>query len=222
MRTGSQLPHTSGATHASVCNRDRCSALFSGSFNGSAAAQTVTALTNATLIDGTGAAPQSGATIVMQGGRITAIGRDVEAARRRHRRRPRRQIRRARHHQRPRPCRAGAARAAGAPIRALRRDHDHQHGVRSGRHRRVQGAHPRRRHPRRARAHDDVPLHDHARARRRLRLPDARGRARQGRRDRRQGRRRDQGLDRPAGRQDPAALARDGRGHRRPGAASTT
>ncbi len=53
--------------------------LFSGSFNNSAGAQQVTALTNATLIDGSGAAPQSGATIVMQGGRITAIGRDVKA-----------------------------------------------------------------------------------------------------------------------------------------------
>ena len=53
--------------------------LFSGSFNDSAGAQQVTALTNATLIDGSGAAPQSGVTIVMQGGRITAIGRDVKA-----------------------------------------------------------------------------------------------------------------------------------------------
>src|SRR5262245_50952348 len=45
--------------------------------NGSAAAQgtsPVTALTNATLIDGNGGTPVSGATIVMQGGRITAIG----------------------------------------------------------------------------------------------------------------------------------------------------
>ena len=47
-------------------------------FAGSAAAQ-VTALTNATVIDGTGAAPQSGVTIVMQNGRIAAIGRDVKA-----------------------------------------------------------------------------------------------------------------------------------------------
>ena len=46
-------------------------------FAGSAAAQ-VTALTNATLIDGTGAAPQSGVTIVMQNGRIAAIGRDAK------------------------------------------------------------------------------------------------------------------------------------------------
>ncbi len=46
--------------------------------SGSATAQ-VTALTNATLIDGTGAPPQSGATVVMQGGRITAIGRDAKA-----------------------------------------------------------------------------------------------------------------------------------------------
>src|SRR6185369_5032738 len=45
-------------------------------FAGSAAAQ-VTALTNATLIDGTGATPQGGATIVMQNGRIAAIGRGV-------------------------------------------------------------------------------------------------------------------------------------------------
>ena len=46
--------------------------------NGSAAAQ-VTALTNATLIDGTGAAPQSGVTIVMQSGRITRHRRGVTA-----------------------------------------------------------------------------------------------------------------------------------------------
>jgi imidazolonepropionase-like amidohydrolase len=60
--------------------------LLNDSFNGgSAQAQVtaevtaqVTALTNATLIDGSGAAPQSGVTIVMQGGRITAIGRDAE------------------------------------------------------------------------------------------------------------------------------------------------
>ena len=45
-------------------------------FAGSAAAQ-VTALTNATLIDGTGATPQGGATIVMQNGRIAAIGRGI-------------------------------------------------------------------------------------------------------------------------------------------------
>jgi len=45
---------------------------------GSAPAQ-VTALTNATLIDGTGAAPQGGVTIVMRQGRIAAIGRDVRA-----------------------------------------------------------------------------------------------------------------------------------------------
>jgi imidazolonepropionase-like amidohydrolase len=43
------------------------------------AAAQVTALTNVTLIDGTGAAPQSSVTIVMQGGRISAIGRDVKA-----------------------------------------------------------------------------------------------------------------------------------------------
>jgi imidazolonepropionase-like amidohydrolase len=42
---------------------------------GTAAAQ-VTVLTNATLIDGTGAAPQSGVTIVMEGGRI----RDIASA----------------------------------------------------------------------------------------------------------------------------------------------
>ena len=45
-------------------------------FASSAAAQ-ITALTNATLIDGTGAAPQGGATIVMQNGRIAAIGRGI-------------------------------------------------------------------------------------------------------------------------------------------------
>jgi len=49
---------------------------LSSSFIDSASAQ-VTALTNATLIDGTGAAPQTGATIVMQNGRITAIGRGI-------------------------------------------------------------------------------------------------------------------------------------------------
>jgi imidazolonepropionase-like amidohydrolase len=42
-------------------------------FVGEAAAQ-VTALTNATLIDGTGAAPQSNTTIVMESGRIRDIG----------------------------------------------------------------------------------------------------------------------------------------------------
>ena len=53
---------------------------FCGGINGSAWARSasaqVTALTNATLIDGTGAAPQTGATIVMQNGRIIAIGRE--------------------------------------------------------------------------------------------------------------------------------------------------
>src|SRR5688572_22085899 len=43
-----------------------------------ASAQT-TALTNATVIDGSGSAPQSGVSIVMQNGRIAAIGRDVKA-----------------------------------------------------------------------------------------------------------------------------------------------
>jgi imidazolonepropionase-like amidohydrolase len=46
--------------------------------SGQAPAQ-VTVLTNATLVDGTGAGPQSGVTIVMQNGRISAIGRDVKA-----------------------------------------------------------------------------------------------------------------------------------------------
>jgi imidazolonepropionase-like amidohydrolase len=46
-------------------------------FAGSASAQ-LTALTNATLIDGTGAAPQTGVTIVMRNGRIAAIGRDAK------------------------------------------------------------------------------------------------------------------------------------------------
>jgi hypothetical protein len=41
--------------------------------SGSAAAQT-TVLTHATLIDGTGAAPQRDVTIVMENGRIGAIG----------------------------------------------------------------------------------------------------------------------------------------------------
>jgi imidazolonepropionase-like amidohydrolase len=45
-------------------------------FAGSASAQ-VTALTNATLIDGTGAAPQNGVTIVMENGRIRDIGPSV-------------------------------------------------------------------------------------------------------------------------------------------------
>src|SRR5262249_30252800 len=45
---------------------------------GSAAAQT-TALTHATLIDGTGAAPQRDVTIVMENGRIRAIGPGVAA-----------------------------------------------------------------------------------------------------------------------------------------------
>jgi imidazolonepropionase-like amidohydrolase len=44
---------------------------------GTAAAQTV-ALTNATVIDGSGAAAQPGITIVMQGGRISDIGRSVQ------------------------------------------------------------------------------------------------------------------------------------------------
>jgi imidazolonepropionase-like amidohydrolase len=52
--------------------------LLNDSFNSGSAHAQVTALTNVTLIDGTGAAPQSGATIVMQGGRIAAIGRDVK------------------------------------------------------------------------------------------------------------------------------------------------
>jgi len=43
---------------------------------GSAAAQDV-ALTNATVIDGTGAAPQTGVTLVMEKGRIAAMGRGV-------------------------------------------------------------------------------------------------------------------------------------------------
>ncbi len=51
---------------------------FTGNFNGDARAQQATALTNVTLIDGSGAPPQSGATIVMQGGRLAAIGRDVK------------------------------------------------------------------------------------------------------------------------------------------------
>ncbi len=45
----------------------------------SSASAQVTALTNATVIDGTGAPPQSGVTIVMQNGRIGAIGRDVKS-----------------------------------------------------------------------------------------------------------------------------------------------
>jgi imidazolonepropionase-like amidohydrolase len=44
---------------------------------GTAAAQTV-ALTNATVIDGSGAAAQPGVTIVMEGGRIRDIGRSVQ------------------------------------------------------------------------------------------------------------------------------------------------
>ena len=59
------------------------------------------------MIDGTGAPPQPGVTIVMEGGRIRDIGPSRAAAcRRRDRDRSRRQVRHARHHQRPRPCRA--------------------------------------------------------------------------------------------------------------------
>jgi imidazolonepropionase-like amidohydrolase len=47
-------------------------------FAGSASAQ-VTTLTNATLIDGSGAAPQPGLTIVMENGRIRDIGPSVSA-----------------------------------------------------------------------------------------------------------------------------------------------
>ena len=47
-------------------------------FGGSTAAQTI-ALTNATLIDGTGSPAQSGVTIVMEGGRIRDIGPSVQA-----------------------------------------------------------------------------------------------------------------------------------------------
>ena len=45
-------------------------------FVGSAAAQ-VTVLRGATLIDGSGAAPQSNVTIVIENGRLRDIGRDV-------------------------------------------------------------------------------------------------------------------------------------------------
>jgi imidazolonepropionase-like amidohydrolase len=47
-------------------------------FAGSASAQ-VTTLTNATLIDGSGAAPQPGVTIVMENGRIRDIGSSISA-----------------------------------------------------------------------------------------------------------------------------------------------
>ena len=46
--------------------------------SGSAAAQSI-ALTNATLIDGSGSPPQSGVTIVMEGGRIRDIGPSAQA-----------------------------------------------------------------------------------------------------------------------------------------------
>src|ERR1041384_5643259 len=37
----------------------------------------VVAITNVTVIDGTGAAPQPGTTVVMQRGRITAVGKSI-------------------------------------------------------------------------------------------------------------------------------------------------
>ena len=49
------------------------------SFTGAASAQ-ITVLTNATLIDGTGSAPQAGVTIVMENGRIRDMGRDLGPA----------------------------------------------------------------------------------------------------------------------------------------------
>ena len=54
-------------------------------FAGSAAAQ-VTALTHATVIDGTGAAAQSDVTIVMENGRIRDMGPGARGAVRRDRR----------------------------------------------------------------------------------------------------------------------------------------
>jgi len=44
-----------------------------------ASAQSVTVLTNATLIDGSGAQPQSGVTVVMEAGRVRDIGPSVQA-----------------------------------------------------------------------------------------------------------------------------------------------
>ena len=194
--------------------------MFSGSFNGSAWAQ-VTALTNATLIDGTGAAPQAGTTIVMQGGRITAIGRDVKA-----------------------PAGATVVDLSGKyVVPGIINGHGHvgpaaherqvrQYALYGVTTTTSMASDPDAIADYKARTRagdirgsrvltDDVSLHHHARGRRRLRLQDARGRARQGRRDRRQGRGRAQGLDRPAGRQGPAAVARDGLRYRRPGGAST-
>ena len=130
----------------------------------------------------------------------------MDAAGRRDSRRPHRQIRHARHHQRPRPCRAAGARSAVAPIRALRRDHHDQHVFRSGRRAGVQGAAEGRRPARRAHPHGDVPLHVGA-VQTGLGEQDAGGRPRQGRRDRRQGRRLRQGLDRRPGRPPSQAHA---------------
>ncbi len=178
-----------------------------------------TALTGATLIDGSGAAPSPNTTIVIENGRIRDIGpaAAVVAAAGRRRRRPRRQVRGAGHHQCPRPCRAAAARPAAAPIRALRRDHHDQHVFRPGRRRRVQGQTEGRRPARRPPADGEIPLHVAA-VQPGLGGEDAGGRPRQGRRDRRQGRRLREGVDRRPGRPPSQALARVLRRRARAGA----
>ncbi len=160
-------------------------------------------LTNATVIDGTGAPPRPNITIVIEQGRIVDMLPDRAGGDRRRagadRRRSHRQVRDARHHQRPRPCRAAAARSAVAAIRALRRDHHDQHVFRPGRRAAVQGAAEGRRPARRAHPHRDVPLHVGA-VQAGLRDQDAGGGPRQGRRDRRQGHRLREGVDRRPGR----------------------
>ncbi len=134
---------------------------------------------SATLIDGTGAAPRPDVTIVMANGRIAAIGPvGVSAAAcRRPGCRCARQVRGARHHQHA-WARRREPRSAAASVRALRRDDDYEHGDRSRRHRRIQGAPAARRSARRADSHGEVALYDSAdRAILRQRRPKRRGRA---------------------------------------------
>ena len=132
---------------------------------------------------------------------------DAPGARRRHDRRPHRQIRGARDHQRPRPCRPGPARGATAPICALRRHHHDQHVVRPGRYRRVQGQAEGGRSARSAHPQREVSLHVAA-LHPGLGVENAGRGPRPGRRHRRQGRRLRQSLDRQPGRQAAEADAR--------------
>ena len=115
------------------------------------------------------------------------------------RRRPHRQVRGAGNHQCARPCRSAGARPAVAPIRALRRDHHHQHVFRSGRRAAIQVAPEGRRPARRAHPHRHVPLHVGA-VQTRLRGQDPGRGAREGRRDRCQGHRFGESVDRRPGR----------------------